>query len=355
MFEDKTRQKIHDEMFLDISNEHDKTKGSFIYDATMPAAIQFEKAYQELGKVVDELNIENLVGDKLEKKVNERTGMTRKKATKAIGVVTVTGNGTISIGDLFETESGIQFSATETKDIVNSGTVSVVCTQAGSIGNVPANQIKFIPVTIAGISSVNNQEPTSDGFEAESDSELLIRYFERVRTPATSANKHQYRLWAKEVTGVGNAKVFPTFSGNNTVKIVIIDSNKQPASQLLVDEVQNYIDPGGTGLGDGVAPAFGGITSVISALGKAIDISFTTVKDPAYTDAQRLESVKANITQYLKDIAFVEDYVSYAIVGSLILQSDGIVDYSDLLINAGTSNILIGSEEVAILGGVTIV
>jgi len=355
MFEDKTSKKIHEQMLSDIPKELDKREGSFIYDATKPAANQLEEAYKNLNKVVSELDIENLSGDILEKRINQRTGQRRRKGTYAIGHVLVSGNGTITIGDLFETESGIQFEATEPATIVNSGLVAVRCRQLGPIGNVPAGQIRFIPITIAGISSVTNPEPTRDGFEAESDKELLARFYERIRTPATSGNKHQYKSWAKEVPGVGDAKVFPTFQGNSTIKIVIIDSHKQPASQELVDAVQNYIDPGGTGLGDGVAPAFVGITLIESAQALPLEISFTAVKDPAYTDEQRQENVESTLINYLKEIAFIEEYVSYAKVGSLILQTPGIMDYEDLVINGGASNIQIGEEEVAVLGGVTIV
>ncbi|MCG8501357.1 MAG: baseplate J/gp47 family protein [Firmicutes bacterium] len=80
---------------------------------------------------------------------------------------------------------------------MSSGTIAVACTESGTAGNVPANQITFMLVTIAGINAVYNMEPTSGGFEAEGDGELLERYYGRISVPATSGNKAQYKSWAK--------------------------------------------------------------------------------------------------------------------------------------------------------------
>jgi uncharacterized phage protein gp47/JayE len=300
------------------------------------------------------MSIENLSGDELAQRVNERTGIGRKAATKAVGSVTVTGNGTINEGDLFETEDGIQFQATETKEIVNSGTVSIEALIAGVIGNVPANIITLFPVTLAGINTVTNPDPTYDGFEAESDADLLQRYYDRIRTPATSGNKNHYKNWAKEIPGVGDAKVFPLWNGDNTVKVIIINSERQPASAELVQQTQEYIDPGITGLGDGQAP-IGAFCTVASALALDINVSFTVTLETGYTIEDVKVTVSANITEHLKEIAFVEDYVKYSQIGAIILNSEGVLDYTDLLVNNGTQNINIPSDNVAVLGGVTIV
>ncbi|ABR48584.1 Baseplate J family protein [Alkaliphilus metalliredigens QYMF] len=353
MYEGKTKEQIHEEMLDQISKKYDKTPGEFIYDATKPPAIKLEEVYKDLDDVIDKLDIENLKGEELERFVYQRTGIGRKKATYSIGRVLAKGNGSVNAGNLFETEGGIQFEAVQGVIINGEGYVNIKCAVAGGVGNVPANQIKFMPVTISGINEVVNTEATTGGFEAETDQALLQRYYERRQTPATSGNKAHYKNWAKEVPGVGDAKVFSLWNGDNTVKVILIDAEKQPASLELIEMVQEYIDPGMTGLGEGEAP-IGAYCTISSAIGKEINISFTAIKDPSVSDLERQQSVEKNINNYLKEIAFVENYVSYGIVGSLILQSEGIEDYSDLVINDGSSNISIGNEEVAILGSVVI-
>lgn len=65
--------------------------------------------------------------------------------------------------------------------------------------------------------------------DQETDDELRARYYIKIQTPATSGNAYHYRLWSKEVSGVGDAKVYPLWNGNGTVKVLIIDSNKTGA------------------------------------------------------------------------------------------------------------------------------
>jgi uncharacterized phage protein gp47/JayE len=347
-------EEILKDMLNEVSNTYDKRPGSFIYDSFAPVAKEFEKRDKSLQETKDKLSVENLEGDELAQYVKERSGIDRHQATFAIGVVTVTGNGTVYAGDLFETEEGVQFQATETKDIVDSGSVNIEAVVSGPSGNVPAQTITLFPVTLEGINTVTNPDPTYDGFEAESDVDLLQRYYERIRTPATSGNRYHYLNWSKEVAGVGDAKVFPLWRGDNTVKVVIIDADKKPASVALVDLVQDYIDPGTTGLGDGEAP-IGAFCTVSSATGVNIDVSFSATLEQGYTSSEVDVIVSKNITEHLKEIAFQQDYVSYAQIGSIVLNSEGVKDYTDLSVNGGTANVNIAAEEVAVLGGVTIV
>jgi len=347
-------EEIHKEMLDDISNDYDKRTGEFIFDATKVAANQFEKTNSRIVDVEEKLDIASLNGDELESRIRERTGIRRRQATNAIGTLTVVGNGTINEGDLFETESGIQFESTEIVTINGSGEVSIIAVVAGSTGVVPAHQITHMPVTLDNIDSVTNPQPTYDGFEAESDESLLQRYYDRIQTPATSGNKHHYLNWAKEIQGVGDARVFPLWDGDNTVKVVIIDSNKQPASTDLVILVQDYIDPNSGGLGEGQAP-IGAFCTVESAKGVDINVSFSVVLSDGYDEQDVIDAISDNITEYLKGIAFVQDFVSYAQIGSIIINTDGVADYTDLMVNDGTDNITIADDEVAVLGGVSIV
>lgn len=347
------KEAILTDMIDAVSDEYDKRPGSFVYDALAPAAEQFARVDGDIETVEDKLSIENLSGAELAQRVKERTGLERRAATKAIGIVTVTGTGTINEGDLFETEAGTRFQAAETKSITGSGNVDIEAIVAGSGGVVGAGTIILFPVTLSGFTAVTNAEATYDGFDAESDADLLQRYYEHIRTPSTSGNKAHYQAWAKEVPGVGLVKIFPLWDGPNTVKVLIIDANRQPASPELVEEVQEYLDPDTEGLGEGAAP-IGAFVTVASAVALEIDIAVDIVLSSGYTQEQAEENIEASLTQYLFSIAFVESIVSYAKVGAAILASGGVEDYANLTINTGTSNIPIDDEEVAILGTVTV-
>jgi uncharacterized phage protein gp47/JayE len=350
---------ILNRMLGNMSDSTDKTEGYLAYDNAAASSIEMNKALTKLDDVVTKFDISNLTGDELETRVYERTGLTRNGATYATTSLTVNGNVTINIGDSVQTPSRVQFIATETKTIVTTGTINIKALVAGSSGNVPSNQITQMPISISGVTSVTNVSASSGGYDAESDSALLERYYEKIQAPQTGGNIAQFISLIKAYSGVGDVKVYPTWNGNNTIKLAIIDSNKVPPSTGFVNSAQAYMDPLGLnwGQGFGVAP-FGAFTTVAAATSKVINVSFTAVKDTNYSDAQRLSNFTTALTNYLKSIAFNASAVSYNKIGSLIIDTAGFTDYSNLTINGGTAPISLSYTatltECPVIGAVTI-
>ncbi|WP_338084335.1 baseplate J/gp47 family protein [Caldanaerobacter subterraneus] len=345
MYENQTFDAIMQRLLSKVSYDIDKSEGSFIYDALAPVALELAQAYAELDRILQIVFAQTSYGEWLEKRAAE-FGIYRKAGTKATGQVKFSGNdGTvIPAGTIVQTESGLQF---QTKaEVTIQGGVAVAdieAVEADSQYNVPANTITEMPVQIVGVISVTNEAPTTGGTDDEDDASLLNRLLIKVQTPATSGNVNHYKLWALEIAGVGDVKVFPLWNGAGTVKVVIIDSNKQPASTELVNAVAQHIEEN---------RPIGAQVTVQSAQALAINISATIVRDINYTLEQVTTNVRNKITEYLKSIAFKQSYVSYAQIGSLILDSEGVLDYSNLTINGRTANIVIGDEQVAVLGEV---
>ena len=98
------------------------------------------------------------------------------------------------------------------------------------------------PVTLSEIVSVTNKKSATGGFNEETDDELRDRYFEKVSLPATSGSKYHYEQWAKEISGVGDAKCLSLWNGSGTVKVIIINSEKGVASEELINEVKTHIE-----------------------------------------------------------------------------------------------------------------
>ncbi|NGM81280.1 baseplate J/gp47 family protein [Paenibacillus sp. 7124] len=353
-----TLNDIYQQLINQISDDYDKTEGYLISDMMRSVSIVFADLYTKQEEIESLLDVDKLSGDQLTKFVLQRRGIKRNEATYAVGQVSVTGNGAVNIGDLFEVANGIQFRATETKTITDNGIVNIECVTAGSVGNVPANQIRQMPVTLSGITAVTNPVATHDGYEAETDNILRTRYYESLQQTATSGNVSHYKAWAKSISGVGSVKVFPVDNGVQggiaEVDIVIIDQDKLPASTTLVSEVQEYIDPNSEGLGYGQAP-IGAKCYVYAATTKTLDITLSITKSSEYTDAQVLQNITDSITSYIEGIAFQTTYVSEAKIGSAILDSAGVEDYSNLLINGQSGNVTVGEREVPFLGDVAIV
>lgn len=330
-----------------IPNEYEKTPGYLIFDITEAVGQEMDLQDKDIEAVAAKLDINNLTGNELSKFAEQRKGVVRKAATYAVGEVIVQGTGIVTAGDIFETPNGVQFAATETVEIVDSGNVAVKAVVAGNAGVVGAGAITQMPVTIAGINGCNNEEATHDGYDAESDEALRERYYTALRTPTTSGNKYSYMNWALEVSGVGAVQVFPLGHGENTVDVVIIDSDMLPASEQLVSDVQQHIDPDSSGRGEGAAP-MGAHCYVESAAALEINIeaklSITGTQEAVET------AVKKAIAAYLAGIAFTGANVSYAQIGSTILDTTGILDYENLRINDGSANINVPDRNVAVLG-----
>lgn len=344
-----TREEIEDRMFSSISQDYDKTEGSIIYDAVTGVSIGLEDAYIEMEVVKGKAFVDNLVEDELTMKVDE-SGVTRKLAVAATTQLQVTGtDGTIIPVGFRCYVDDIYYVTTETKSIsAGTATILIRCEVAGSIGNVPANSIvNFEPLT--GITAVTNPSAVINGIDEETDDDLLIRFYEHVHTPATSGNKQHYINWCKEVAGVSDAKIFPLWNGNGTVKCAIINSNKRAADQTIIDAVAAHIEE--------KRPILANVT-VESATELAIDVSVDVTLITGYELATVTTAITTAITDYLKTVAFkdksTQDVVSYAQIGALILDVPGISDYQNLTLNTGIANITIPNTSVAVVGVINV-
>lgn len=344
---------IHQEMLEGIPEHYQKTVGCPTWDFTRAFAIGADELQADLAEEAKKLDVDNLEGDELTRFVFQRKGITRRAATYAIGTLYVEGTGTVQEGDLFASQGGIRFMATETVTINGSGYVPIRAVNAGSSGNLPPGVITEIPVTIAGIVSVTNPEATTDGYEEESDEDLRARYYTALPDPATCGNAAHYHQWALEVSGVGDAKVFPLGHGNWTVDVVIIDAEHDAADDELVGRVQEYIDPESAGLGLGKAP-IGAHCYVESAETVPLTVDVTVTLMAGITADSVSQDIQNAIKAYLVGIAFQQLYVSYAKISDAISGVAGVADHEGLLVNGGTQNVAVTERQVAVLGEVII-
>ncbi|KHF26832.1 Baseplate J-like protein [Anoxybacillus sp. BCO1] len=116
----------------------------------------------------------------------------------------------------------------------------------------------------------------------------------------------------------------------------------RPATNDLVTQVQEYIEQ--------MRP-IGASVTVASATGKPIDISANVVLASGYTLQNVQDAFAASLDEYFKEIAFSMTYVSYAKIGTLLLNTPGVIDYSGLIVNGGTANVVLQDEEVPVRGG----
>lgn len=336
----ETADKIMERLTNNIPERYDVRPNTYTYDVEKSVAIEFENAYDVIDSKDKQFYACTATGKYLEDRVGE-FGLKRKKATASIGYVTIKGDvGAVVSAGSKVAAGNIIFNITDNAVIGNGGsvTVPVICDIMSAVGNVDAHAVNRFPITLPGLISVFNAEPISGGSDTETDSELNARFLEHVSHPITSGNKWQYISWAKSVEGVGGAKCQPLWNGNGTVKVIIVGAGKQLAGKELISKVQNYIDE---------QHPVGASVTVTTAEAKTIDIKCKLI-----ADADAKERAKENIKEYLRDVSFQRGYVSQAKIGQAILNTENVVDYSNLTVNGDIDNIPISETEIAVLGGV---
>ena len=342
MFEMETRKNILDRLkqyYTETAGDKvNIIEGGFVWDTLSANAKEFEKAYAEMALIIEASFPQTSWGDWLTKKAEEH-GIIRQEATNSSVILTITGQAGVAVseGALFSTNDGKNFITVETKKIESTGTVDIKA-QSQDVGtscNVDAETITKIPMSIYGVSAVTNKNSAYDGFDEETDEELLERLLFKVRQPATSGNKNHYIIWATNVEGVGGVKVLPLWNGNGTVKVIITNAENEIASEDLIAKVQNYIDE---------QRPIGATITVVSPKPLNIDIGLKVTKGSGNPN-----EIKNVVNDFFKTTAFEREYVSYAQVGKVILEKatiTGVQDYSNLTLNNKTENIALTDEQL---------
>ena len=101
-----TKEIILSRILGNISNEYDKSEGSFFYDAEMPVAIELESMSIKADNILNNGFADTATGIYLDKVANEQ-GVYRKSATKTTGIVTITGvvGALIPIGEMVASDN----------------------------------------------------------------------------------------------------------------------------------------------------------------------------------------------------------------------------------------------------------
>ena len=343
-FEMQYKDDIQKRMLVEVEkiNNNAVMEGSFSRDVINANSVEFENAYAEMSLIIQACFGTTAWGDYLTAIASE-FGVDRKEAVSSTGTVIIKGNAGSFIpkNSLFAVKNGVQFSTDQAVKINENGTirVKVTCKTPGSAGNVVAHAINTIPLSISGVHSVDNDIAFTNGVDEETDEELRTRYLAYVREPATSGNVYHYKQWALSVAGVGDVRVTPLAYGPGTVKVLVIDPEKNVCSAETIKKVKDYIES--------VRP-IGATVTVMTPKYKPIDVS--AVIYPLNDKNGYSDRIKNDLTNYFIDAGFNSSAVSIAQVGRIILDTGLVYDYDSLKINNSIANVLLTDEELPRLG-----
>jgi len=357
-FSDQTMQSIIDRVLSGLSvGGFDTSQGSWSYQIVAAMALEMQRNYILMDDIVQNtfpqyarLGFLDLIAEGL--------GLVRLPATTAIGEIAVTGtNGTvIPIGTQFSTVVAYGQSATPAvfesteAGTISGGTVTVAiqATVAGTNGNAGIGQITRLISSISGVTAVNNAAATTGGTARETDDDFRIRLLNFVQNPAGGGNKQDYINWALEVPGIGSASCVPLGSGAGTVDVYILTDELAVPGAPLIAEVQAYIAPGTPGSGEGKAPIGADVTVAAPSL-VTVGVTVNVLARDGFDTGDVETDVEAAISAYISGLPIGDDVI-YAGVANAIYNTPGVLNYSSLLVDAGTATITIDDDEKAMPG-----
>ncbi len=357
---------IHARMLAALPKDIDKTEGGFAYDFTRPAALEKASMMVNVNEAIQMFFSEWSYGVFLDR-IAASVGLARKAATTASGYLTVTGiEGTIiPVGFLFSTPGGsgvdnVAYEMAASSAITIGETLTaqvyVKCTEEGTVGNVPAGSITMMVEPMSGITSITNAAAMTGGVEEEDDEALRARIHDRDMSKESSnvGNVSDYKRWAQEVAGVGDVVVISEWAGagTGTVKLVIMDSNGNPANQTILDDVYAHIvSPDNED--ERLAPT-GAILTVVTASIITMNISATIMIKPGAELSTITTEFAAAVKNYFPT-AKEEGVLIVNQVNALLIMTNGVSDLLALTINDDWENIVIGSDEYPTIGEISLV
>lgn len=356
MYENVTYEVILDRMLDRVLAQNpniDTREGSIIYNALAPAAVELQNMYIQLDTILNESFADTQTRDYLIRRCAER-GVNVEPATYAIR------QGEF-VPSTLEIAIGTRFSLNLLNYVVvekiSDGIYKLQCETAGYDGNVESGTL--IPIEyIEGLQTATLTEVLVPGEDEEDTEHLRQRYFDSLDSQAFGGNIKDYKEKTNSLDGVGGVKVYPVWNGGGTVKLVIINSDFDKPSDVLINSVQTAIDPTqNQGTGVGIAP-IGHIVTVVGCGETSVDVT-TKITFQEGWDWEALKPyAEQAIDDYFKELA--SDWASsdniivrISQIEIRLLNLTGVLDIADTTLNGIAHNLTIDADNIPIRGEVS--
>ncbi len=353
-YETQTYEAIMARILERVSPDTDKREGSIIWDATGPAAVEMAILYAALDFILSATFADTAPRPYLIRRAAER-GLSPKPATHAIFRAEF--NKTVPSGSRFSLEN-LNYIVTER--IENAETLfayRVQCETPGAVGNTLFGAL--IPIEyIDGLTAAALSELLIPGADEEDTEAFRRRYLDSLKSQAFGGNIADYKEKVLALPGVGAVKVFPTWNGGGTVKLVVLDSACGVPTDDLIMDVQNAIDPpDGHVEGLGLAP-IGHVVTVKGARSDAVDISLTLTYQAGWgwseVEGYVLEAIDAYFGELAREWQGLDALtIRVSQIETRILTCPGIVDVRDTLLDGAAGNLTLDAVHIPVRGVVS--
>lgn len=362
MFEDMTPEKIRKRILTRLTTDLQTREGSFTNDIIAAVAAELSECYHSMDALFPAFYVDETSGQYIDKQAGT-VGLVRKDGTHAVCGITFTGDdgAAVPAGTPFYTAAGAAFYL-EAAAVIRDGAAQgrLIAAEAGAAGNIAAGEIVSTLRNYSGITGYAN-EAADGGADPESDGALLTRYLERMRRPATSGNPWHYQQWAKEVEGIGAARIISKWNGPGTVKVIAADQDLQPATPAAVEACGAHIE---------AERPVGPSVTVEAAGALEIAVEASVRLDGTVSPGSVRTALEETVRAYFKDLAasaFSGNVdlqfetmeagryeVLFNRIAFLLLSIPGVLDYTALTLNGAAANLTVPADELPVLAEVTV-
>lgn len=352
MYEDQTYEKILARSLERVATDVDKREGSVVMNSVAPASAEFANIYVLMDAIIENGYADTAIRKYLIQRCKER-GITPHEATKAIL------KGKFNMEIPLESRFNLNELNYQAIAFIESADgffyYQMECETAGTQGNKffgELSSIEYIDKDLEG-ELVELLIPAED----EEDTETLrARYLNSFGVSAFGGNIQDYKEKTNALDGVGGVVVVPVWNGGGTVKLIIIDSEYNVASETLVEAVQEAIDPPPQGTGSGIAP-IGHTVTVVSAVEKSVEVYCRLTFYEGYDWDQVKDNAEEAIEDYLLEMRQAWENGNLAVrisqIENRLLNLEGVLDIADTTINGEENNLTLAEDEIPVFGGVT--
>lgn len=357
MFELFTYEKLMQRCLARVPDNMDKREGSVIWDALAPACAELELAYICMEYALNQGFADTAEEPFLSRRTAER-GITPNPATYAV----LKGVFTPANADV----SGKRFNLGALNYVVGdavtgeAGAYQMICETAGAIGHKTLGTM--LPIEyVDGLETATATAILIPGEDEEDMEDMRARYFETFNQKPYGGNVKDYKDKVESIDGVGGCRVTPIWQGGGTVKCTILDSTYSAASQTLIDNVKEIVDPVEfEGEGYGVAPI--GHTVTIDTAGETTaNVNLVVEFDTGYTWENMLADITAAVEGYLLELRTdwknhktgYNTVVRIAQIETRVLALDGVLDVTSTKINGSANNLSVTDNKIPVLGVIT--
>lgn len=404
MFEENDFDSLMERMLEKVSDDFDKREGSVIYDALAPAALELAEFYLALDMVMNEVFAESASYYFLIKRAAEK-GIFPREETRAVGKMIVTPEtAKITAGDRFNLDS-LNYTVTSAIN-AEEGEYQVECETAGRIGNQQLGEL--LPMETAdelnNLESVRLVEILIPGEDEEHVEEFRERYFAAFVNEGFGGNKTDYKEKVNAIEGVGDCKVSRAWEHGHrpadmlpgvevsewfeqqssstlgaevyqwlstvyhaaaekmltvggTVHVAAISSEFKAPSAVLVEKIQEELDPAATaGEGDGTAP-IGHVVHVTGVKNMNVNVEADITYKEGYSFSLLEESIKEVLDAYFHELCrswAEEDHLVVRIseIESRIFRLKEIDNITAVKLNGDNRNLILEADAIPVRGDV---